>query len=96
MLTGDRIVANNAVTLRGNSSGPLRTNECSLVAAASLDVSSWRDSPSELRILQETVDNQSRYRIRLDPSYADYRWQTLAAIVRELSGSVHPSPPGRN
>jgi sarcosine oxidase, subunit gamma len=43
-------------------------------------------------ILPTADEHGLSYRIWLDPSYADYLWETLAGIVRELGGHCTPSP----
>jgi sarcosine oxidase, subunit gamma len=43
-------------------------------------------------ILPTADEHGLSYRIWLDPSYADYLWETLAGVVRELDGHCTPSP----
>jgi sarcosine oxidase subunit gamma len=43
-------------------------------------------------ILPEESPGGMRYRIWLDPSYADYLWETLVTIVTELGGHCKANP----
>lgn len=45
-------------------------------------------------ILPATTSPAS-FRLWVDPTYADYLWETLAAIVAELGGQAQRSPPRR-